>query len=198
VAIAFEVAREEGYLDCRGITLEGVALGILDLEEMKVDNLTIRDCMIEEVILGERGIGAAIEIRQSVIQRVSGVASEAGLPSRIFDGCEVETFDDLSTNAAVIRSDLPPPVKALVTVLRKLYMQAGGGRQLGALKRGIPSGSVLEAIDEVVQILASEGVVSVYGNVAHPVRRHTARVRTILDSPHLSADPIVARVRKLK
>ncbi len=187
LAIALEVAREEGVLDCRGITLDGVVLGTLDLEDMRIDNLTIRECAIDEVILGARGVESAIEIRQCMIVRVNGVAAETGLPSKILDGCAVETFDDLSTNAAVIRSDLTPPVKALVTVLRKLYVQAGGGRKLAALKRGMPTGPVLDAVDEIVQILASEGVVSVYGGIAHPVRRQTARVRSILESTHLSS-----------
>jgi hypothetical protein len=88
-------------------------------------------------------------------------------------------------------------MKALMTILRKLYLQAGGGRQLLALRRGLPSGPVLDKVDAVVRALESEGIVVVSNGVVHPIRRYMGRVHGILAAGMLSADPLVARVRAL-
>jgi hypothetical protein len=115
----------------------------------------------------------------------------------MFVGCSVTAFDDTSTNAALLRLNLPPSMKALMTVLRKLYMQAGGGRKLNALTRGLPSGAVTDAVAPILDALEAEGLVHVAGEVAHPVRRQSARVQRILAAGGLSDDPLVVRIGSL-
>jgi hypothetical protein len=90
-----------------------------------------------------------------------------------------------------------PSIKALMTVLRKLYLQAGGGRKLDALKRGMPGGGPVQlSIMPVLHELEAEGMVSISNSVAHPIRRYTARARQILMEGNLSRDPIVERLRR--
>jgi hypothetical protein len=88
-------------------------------------------------------------------------------------------------------------MKALITILRKLYLQAGAGRQIGALKRGISHKGVLESIADIIRILESESIIAVTSDAIHPIRRQTQRVHQILNAPNLSTDPIVEKVKQL-
>jgi hypothetical protein len=124
-------------------------------------------------------------------------ARRSQLPSGVFRDCEFERFDDASTNAAVLRLDIPDYLKALLTVLRKLYLQAGGGRKVEALRRGLPGRKISDLIDPVVAKLESEKMVAITEGVAHPIRRHTGRVMRILAAGALSNDPLIEAVREI-
>jgi hypothetical protein len=65
------------------------------------------------------------------------------------------------------------------------------------LKRGLPGGPILDAVDPVLEILESEGVVAVSDEIAHPIRRQTSRVHKILAAGALASDPIIDRVREI-
>lgn len=54
-----------------------------------------------------------------------------------------------------------------------------------------------QKIDGVIDVLRSEKVLIVANNIVHPIRRQTSRILAILDSPMLSKDPIVEKVRRL-
>jgi hypothetical protein len=190
------MAKEDTLVNCLDMVLQGAEIERIDLEEYAVRGLELRDCNIGEVTLGGHVDGSVLALRGCFITKVNGVASRDALPGRIFqEGCEVRQFDNLSTNNAIVRSDLPPRVKALVTILRKLYLQSGSGRKLAAFYRGIPQGPVSNAVEEVLRHLEREGLVSVFNKIAHPVRKQTDRVHRILRAPALSDDPLVSRLR---
>ena len=167
------------------------------MEDIQIANLTIRGCLVDEVILGTNPEASTVTFFGCTVQKVSGVPSKDGLPKGMFQECEFGEFDNLSTNAAIMRSSLEPPVKALFTILRKLYLQAGGGRKLKALKRGMRPGPVLDAVDEVVETLESAGLVYQFNDVVHPIRRHMARVHAILSAGALSDDELVKKVKNI-
>ena len=126
------------------------------------------------------------------------MASEAGLPSYMFDKtCEVAEFDDLGTNNAVLRSDLEPQVKALLTVLRKLYRQSGAGRKMSALSRGVTKSDVATFIPAVLDVMERHGFIRIFNQVVHPVRKNANRVEKILNAPSLSTDDLVQAVKLL-
>lgn len=194
--IALAMAEESGRLDCHGTTLTNMMFGTIDIEELLVENLVLRGCIIEHVVVGSRGAESrSLHFEGCLIQKVSGSTSQKGLPAGMFIDCEIAEFDDRSTNNAILRSNLPPKIKALLTVLRKIYVQAGSGRSLQALRRGLPNGGVLEAIDEVLRVLESEKLIIVTGKTAHPIRKQQTRVLNILDAPMISTDPIIEQLR---
>jgi hypothetical protein len=125
VEIALEMLREDDVLDCDGLALSEVTLGTINLEDARVDNLYIDNSIVDEVVLGARGINSRLSVKKCTVRLVSGVPSADGLPAGMFTGCEVLLFEDMSTNAAVMRTELAPTLKALLSVLRKLYLQAG-------------------------------------------------------------------------
>lgn len=195
VAIALGMTAEDGELDCKGITLTNGVLAELDLEEQRIKDVTFRSCGFDHLIVGEGLLASAVRFERCVFDKISGVPSKEGLPTGQFSECDFGTFDDASTNAAIMRLNVPPRLKVLMTVLRKLYLQAGGGRKLSALKRGLPGGGPLHGyVDACVHMLEQEGMVAISDEVVHPVRRYTSRVSDVLAAGVLSKDPLVRRV----
>jgi len=200
VAVVLNGALEEelGQVDFRGLVVGGAALGEVNAEESSVNGLEFRSCVIGEVVVGKATSAGTLKISDSIISKLSGVADKSGVPvGLISSDCEIEEFDNMATNSAVLNMDIPPQLKALVTVLRKLYKQAGAGRKLSALKRGLTQQEVSRYIDSVLDLLQRESLISIFNKVAHPVRRQTSRVDRILSAPTLSDDIIVQEVMKL-
>jgi hypothetical protein len=193
VSVALTMS-DDDRIDCLGITVRSGLLREVPLEDKVIDRLILSECGIEEVSVGPAALQSSITFDQCFISRLVGASDHSTLPKTQFRNCEIEEFDSLSTNAAIVKSELPARMKGLLTVLRKLYLQAGGGRKVAALKRGLPSGAIIDSIDDVVRALEAAGLVSIYNGVAHPIRRHTARVQAILQARSLSDDPIVRDV----
>lgn len=192
-AIVLELSSEDEIVDCQNLEVRTAHLHSVDLEERSITRLAIHDCIIDTVSVGRALTKSSLLFEGCVIGRVVGVPAQDGLPVEIFRNCDFDEFDDASTNAAVLKLEIPDGQKVLLTVLRKLYLQAGGGRKLGALKRGLP-GHMKDLVDQVVGVLKSEGIVAVNNEVAHPVRKHTVRVHDILRAGRLGDDPLISRV----
>jgi hypothetical protein len=202
VELALELAYQEEreLVDFRGLEINGAILGTVRVDEIVPKNLDCVDCHIHELRLGGSfSSEISLKIFGGQITKVSGAASMEGLPAGMIDqACEIGEYDSLATNAAVLRSDLAPSMKALLTVLRKLYKQAGAGRKLSAFRRGITDTAVLDRIEDVINILQSQGMLRLFNQVAHPVRSFSARVDRILAGPTLSDDPICLAVIELE
>jgi len=200
VSIAIELAVEnsDSVIDFRNLVVEGGMFGTLNFEDLIVTGLELRDSIIEEIVLGPSSGASRVRLSACSIGRVSGVASAEGLPSNIFgDGCKVDHYDDVATTNAVLQSHLDPGIKALLTILRKLYKQKGAGRKLGAFSRGITQADVLSKINNALNLLEKNGFLSIFNQVVHPVRKQQARVEAILRAPAISTDDIVQKARSL-
>lgn len=197
VVLYLAVDLEVPSLDFRGIVVDSASLGKINLDEINVVGIEIRNCTVREVSLGAN-FGGGIRFQGCLVGKLLGIANEKGIPKEVFDdGCEISKFDDMSTNNAVLKLDIQPQLKALLTVLRKIYKQAGAGRKLTAMTRGITQGDVIEYIQPVLQILERNQFVSIYNKIVHPVRKQSDRVEKILSNPSASTDQIIAEVMAL-
>ena len=198
VAIVLELSDEDEEIDCQGLEVKEAHLHEVNVEDRIIGRLTIRNCIVDVVRVGAALRKSSLLFDGCEIERVEGVPSAGGLLGDRFSGCQIYHFDDASTNAAVLRLAIPDALKVLLTVLRKLYLQAGGGRKKSALKRGLPSGQMHRLVDKVVDLLESEGIVMVSNEVAHPVRKHAVRVHKILAAGSMADDPLVDRIRAFR
>lgn len=198
VAVEMAEAAELESIDFRGMVVEGAVIGKIDLEALKIANVDLRECVVEEIILGKGYEGWGIRLFDCIVTKISGAAERSALLDKVFDsGCEIEYFDDMGTNNAVLSANIAPELKALITILKKLYKQAGAGRKLAALSRGIGQQDVANCIEPIVSILQREDFVTVFNKVVHPVRRQSSRVEQILAAPSLSDDPVVKAVSQI-
>lgn len=198
-AVSVAMAREEDQaMDCHGSVIESALYGRLDLEECNFRNITFLNCLIDEVVVGSESVNSGVTFRNCIITKVGGVANESGLPIKLFESsCEVGCFDNMGTNNAVLQSDLEPQVKALLTILRKLYRQSGAGRKLTAFSRGITRNDVADFIPGVLEVMEKQGFISIFNQVVHPVRKNMHRVDKILNAPSVSNDELVLAVKSL-
>ena len=197
LVVALELAPEGDTLDARGLTLTGVQIEELDLEDRALASLAVSDAVIGHLMAGD-GLSELTDLRisKTLIGRVSGVPSVAGLQDDVFVGCTFGDFDDTSTTAAVVRLDLPAGLRVMMTILRKsTCRRAGAGRQLPsdeASPKSWPFWSMQQCIS-----WNSEGIVVSHGGVVHPVRRHAARARKMLAAGITSDDVVMHRAARL-
>jgi hypothetical protein len=95
--------------------------------------------------------------------------------------CEVTRYRFPETNAQVMQWDMPTGVKLAVVVLRKVFLQAGRGRKMSALERGISSDS-RSLVAQVVSFLTDAGFVVSRGKdpIVFGVRSRAGDVRCLL------------------
>lgn len=200
VAVAMRIAidLERPVIDFRGLVVDGASLGRVPMDELRIVGIEFRNCTVGEIAFGDPGNYGDVVFSNCLVAKVSGVASAAGLPTMVVTAdCEVEAFDNMGTNSAVLQLDIDPRLKALLTILRKLYKQAGAGRKLGAFNRGITRPEVLRYIEPTLEILERHHFISIFNSVVHPVRKQASRVERILSSPTLADDELVLEVRAL-
>lgn len=195
--IALDMANEQGFFNGRGHIISGRTIGRIDLEEVYIENVTFSNCIIEEVVLGPSILKQSVRFIKCTIGRVFGVTSAEALPTSIFDSCDCLVVDKLPNSNAILSSNLPNSLKALLTVLRKVYLQPGSGRQLNALRRGVIVSEVESLIEPITRILESEKIINVTSQGVFPIRKHQKRVERIFEELQLSQDPILLRVREL-
>lgn len=199
VAIKLASQSERPELDMHGVTITGAVLDRIPLDEVIVRNVVFRNCIIREVRLSDLSNKWNVAFSSCMIGRIVGASNREGVPMEIVaENCDIESFDDVSTNSAVLKLDLPAQIKALLTILRKLYKQAGGGRKVTSFPRGITQQDVLRYIEPVLAVLERQQFVSIFNSIAHPVRRQVSRVDAILAAPALSEDPIISEIRNLQ
>ena len=194
-ALSMAVDLELGKIEFRGIVIESASIGRIGFEDISISGLQFRDCTVKEIVFGTQGCASGVKLNGCFIEKVSGIANSTGVPRDIIgEDCEILHFDNMATNNAVLQLNLPPQMKALLTILRKLYKQAGAGRKVSALTRGITQPDVERYIDPVLAVLERHHFVTIYNKVVHPVRKQGSRVERILSSPSITTDDIIMDV----
>jgi hypothetical protein len=157
-AAAVLASRPDGSLD-RPVLVEAVLFTELDLDGA-VDvwaNVQLADCVIEVLDLG--GIHSADEcpnIARSQIETVKGASQWPEALASVVSDTHVEHYELSPTTAGLQGSGLGPDELVAVTVLKKIYLQAGGGRKESGLSRGL-SPELRGRVQGVLGRLESEG-----------------------------------------
>ena len=165
-------------------------------------NLQFNNCLIGLLCLeGEVEAAKLPVFRGCYVGVLEGRTSTEDLPTGIFVDCEIESFDIYTpTTSSIMQLDVSPGIRVLLSILKKLFLQAGRARQESALFRGLDH-RVRHLVPEVLNILAGEGIACENRqggkSIWVPVRKHSSRVRSILASPNVSTDPVVKRSKAL-
>lgn len=168
--------------------------------------ITLSRCAIEtiEITQAQSTIvsGNLPNIQDCVISTIAGVVSEKDIPNGVLTGSTTVEFYSANTptNDAVLRLTLPDPMKVMLTVLRKLFLQRGSGRQHSALRRGLPN-NLLKYVDPIIAIIVSEGFAQIINlnerKVIIPNRAYNSDAFDIINGPNMSNHPLVRRIRKM-
>ena len=181
-------------IDGRGLTITGGLADTIDMEDHPITNLVLDSCLLNSVHFDSDV--SDIRFQTCAIIKVEGVADRNALPST-FVNCEVQEFDNLRTNNAIAGSELPTPVKMLLIIIRKLFLQRGSGRAESALYRGI-DGQLQPYVRPVLELLVSQGIVYSHSanrqTIWHGNRPHRTRMLKILEAPVTSDDTLIKTV----
>lgn len=196
--------------DALRLTLREVIIDELDLTESSpaASGLTFKDCLISTLYLPDNATGDTNlpKFVQCEIEHIDGRVDGNHLTASMFKDCTFGVFSAaLATNAAVMDApDLEPGVKALVIVLRKLFLQKGAGRKQNAFYRGIggSSGITTKIVDQVLDAIESADFARPPKRVAgdpvwYPNRRLTARAKAIVTNPKGSKESVVSIARNI-
>lgn len=198
--LSLALGDDRDIVDFNGMTITGGTIETLDLANLPAPyRLSLDSCLIGELVLPTEPL-TDLTLVNCMIEKVIGASDKTMLPDWI-QGCDVAQFDDVLTNAVILEeSKQPLSVRVLLTILRKLYIQGGGGRRENAFSRGLDP-KMQRFVDPVLELIESEGLASRVKNRGYAVWYTTSgqksRVVNILTNYGRSDDPVVVATRRL-
>jgi hypothetical protein len=170
-----------------------------DRGDVSLSGITFKDCLFGAVHI-EDGyeLGKLPVFDDCVIGALTGVLTRQALPPQ-FASSEIEELtDEAITNAQVLSASLPEAQKVLISILRKLFLQPGAGRQESAFFRGAMDARSKAMVPEVLEKVGSLGFAQrnrIRGKwVWHPNRALSSDARRIVFSPGSKEHPLVRAV----
>jgi hypothetical protein len=184
------------------IEIDGAVEDEIVVDELAdLSRLTFSECLISQVILeGNHDPADIPRFNQCIIGILSGISKAGSLPPQ-FKNSDISSIESGSeTNDEIMTLNISEPVKVLLTVLNKLHLQRGTGRQISALRRGLDPRSS-KFVPDILQLVEQAGFASrtrLRGiEIWLPNRSLSGRVKRILSAPLLSKDPILLEAAKI-
>lgn len=192
------------YLERDEVIIRDVLIHELefDVDSANYSRLIYQDCIIQKLLLeSDVNWNKIPRFKRCLFATIEGRTSEREIPNNVFIDCTFDNFVNTgSTNNEVLSLTMPLSCRVMIVILRKLYLQAGAGRRTSSLYRGMDiEGRRL--VSDILDILKRHELVieSKMGpNIVWlPVRKHTARIRGLLNAPLASNDILMDEARKL-
>ena len=169
-----------------------------DWSKVKFQSVIFKELIIEET----PNPNTTPIFEDCIIGKIVGYSSATLLPKDIFIGNEIDGFEiQETTTSALLNLVLPVPVKVGLTILKKLYLQSGGGRQENSFYRGL-STSEQEYIQPILDFLKQEGIItpskkSNSDNIWQPVKKHFGHIRNLIIN-RAYKDKLIENMGKIK
>lgn len=171
----------------------------IGLGDSYVKNLVIHDSTFDSLDLTDAQ-PTGIKIINSVITRISGVTSTEHLPNYMVD-CLVQEFQSMKTLSAIREAGLSVAQTFLLSSLRKLFLQSGGGRKESSMYKGYGDSATKKICEKVIAILLKEHfcrrVKGTSESLYIPDGSMRGRVTAIMSQMTTSADPLWLQVSKI-
>jgi len=172
----------DGDASLRGFKFVGSLFNNIDIEEgyKSADLPSLEDC---------------------IVGTLSGIVSRTALPPQFVRTEVTDLADEVTTNAQLFAASLPEPQKVLVSVLRKLFLQGGAGRQESAFYRGAMDARSRALVPEVLEKIARFGFARRSRSrgkwIWHADWSFSSEARRIIFNPANAEHPLVKAVLSL-
>lgn len=163
--------------------------------------IVFSECYFNSIDIDE-GANAGPQFVQCQIERVVGCIGSDDLPIFLQSSANGVSIyeDEAKTNADILDLSIPTNTKVLMTILRKLFVQAGQGRKENAFYRGL-DGRAKVYVPEILSIIEQMGFATphkIRGPVVWiPNRSLAGEANSILQAPQHNNHPLAVRVRSL-
>lgn len=175
--------------------------------DLNFSGLTFKDCWIREMTIGLSDDGLVSDrlpkFEDCIIENLYGLAQRGDIPKSNFLGSTfVENVFGIGiTNAEILTSDeIPVPIAVLITILKKSFFQAGGGRQEAAFFRGLDH-RAKSYVHDILRILEREGFIEKSGRAGPTVwlaqKDRLAEAKQMRDAPMSTNCEVLRSVRAL-
>ena len=185
------------------IEIKDVIVPYFELKrELNWSRVGFCECIFQDLEIDEKpNPEFAPNFSNCLIGTVIGTTELKNQSDNIFKTCVVDNYEahDLTTSS-LLSIDQPVPVIVALTIFKKLYLQAGSGRQENAFYRGL-SQNEQRYVSDILSILKQEGMAipprkTGPGAVWQPVRSFSERIRQIV-LQKLYNDPLLAKIKSL-
>jgi hypothetical protein len=186
--------------------LREIIMDSLPLDEFDCDLslIELQDSVVSTLELGPEAPAQLLPLfRRCHFGIIRGRTGPRDLPAGRFIDCTFGDFENAAdTTKAILNLPLPMSTKVLLTILKKLFAQAGSGRRESALVRGLDV-RARELVPEVLDLLRRSGFASRsrQGAVTVWLPTRTSGIRrralAMLGSPSSSPDPLLEASKKL-
>ncbi|WP_339074477.1 hypothetical protein [Teredinibacter turnerae] len=178
-------------IDFEGVVFYEPHFGELSFERNNICKIDFVGGVFESITLGKIN-PTLVTIKDCLIEKMVGVSSSAGIPSWIID-CDISAFEAIDTLTAIKSSGLSKPQTILVSILIKVYRQAGNGRLEHTLTKGLTHVDK-RSLGQVLHYLVQNGYLDTSKDkgetIYKPVRKVQGRIDKILVELDRSNDEI--------
>ena len=191
---------EAEKLDFSGRRFDGGKFFSVALSDTSVQNLCLHDCQFDYLdITDAEPVGIVVE--NCVIVRLAGITSSQHSPPW-FKGCLVDVYQSLETLSKIREAGLTFPQTFLLSSLRKLFLQPGGGRKESSMYKGYGDSATKRTCDKVIHLLVREKFCEKFKgrseSIYVPNRAMTARVQAIMSQLTTSKDTIWMQASRME
>jgi hypothetical protein len=184
----------------QGIRFMGGKFFHLSFEEPPVSGIHFDDCLFDSIDVTDANPDDIV-IMNSAIIRVAGVTSNATAPDWIRN-CQFEQFQSVNTLAELREAGLSIAQTFLLSSLRKLFFQPGGGRKHSSMYKGYGDAATKKICEKVIALLLREGFCSKFQGSTEdlfvPDRGLTGRAKAIVSQMTQSKDELWAKVSRIE
>ncbi|WP_296258446.1 MULTISPECIES: hypothetical protein [unclassified Pseudomonas] len=185
-------------LDFQGVVFNEPHFGDLGFENDNIRNIEFVDGIFESIKLGKT-TPAGVVIRDCHIESIFGISSNTGVPNWI-QKCNIKNFELIDTLTAIKNSGLTKAQTILVSILIKVYRQAGNGRLEHTLTKGLTHVDK-KSLVQVLRYMVSNGYLDTSKDkgetIYKPVRKHQGKIEKILVELDRSDDEIWSYVSQI-
>jgi hypothetical protein len=190
------------HWDRNDIKISDVSIPTFEFkEDVRLYGITFNECIFQQFVLeGEPVVASAPKFVNCIIGTLWGRTSNYNLPENVFSQTTfIEAEKATTTTSSILSLDLPLSVKVGMTVLKKLYLQPGSGRQENAFYRGL-STTESAYVNDILQLFRGMNICipsnSSQTKVWLPNRQFKNRVNQIILKGNYN-DEIVSELKKL-
>ena len=146
---------DDQAVDFSGFVFERGRFYHLSLADTSVTNIQLVDCSFDSLDIAD-GDTKGISVSNSVVLRLAGIAKLEHAPPW-FMSCLVDTLQKTSTLSAIREVGLGVSHTFLLSSLRKLFLQPGGGRKEASMYKGYGDAGTKRVCEKVIALLVREG-----------------------------------------
>ncbi|SEK72770.1 hypothetical protein SAMN04487787_103279 [Kosakonia sacchari] len=192
----------EDIINFRRLSINDCFIEKLDLSNISFGNLNISECMINSIDITD----CYIEPKESIsfdgceINLVTGISDISALPN-YFSNCRVEQFSSVNTTSKIKRLGLKNHQVALLSCIRRVFIQGGRGRKERSLIKGFKNQQEKKAVNKIVELLLKYNVIETVngdeGYIYKAINSARHRMLLITHEMNTSKDDIWIEATKL-